>query len=1012
MPEETLRYRVEIDQSDLATQLASVKQQLDQAMGSMSFSEMGKNLPTDPLTAGIASFAESAMSTANNFQQEVVGGRDFFMQSMESGRLGFQKFRDDMYQQGLVSPPRYAHQSDYQLQQMSRGVEPLKDYGTIKSFFGEKMGMGYDKEMPISRGQYKRAMGQKWDEGKEDLADWGIFGASLLAAPATGGASLVAEGVYSVAKMTKLLDTDTEPMQEFAKFIQQSTYRNMGHKMTDAESLDASKSIRNMAYDGKVRTEVGGKSDVEDVIAEFSAQGGFLDTSTVEQYKQRAKETVENFRKVQYAIQGSTEDALKAMSDVIQGGMATGSAEASALINKAAQVGQATGTGTSEMLQLAQQGAEMVRGSGISMEKGASDMINMYSNVRQNFDSSIVQEAGGSVQAATSLQTMAYNYSNSPSGQLALAAQVGGLAMGTGSMSDVFGAAGRAMGGTPEDALDLAIKMDRVREATSPDSQLLTMGNQHLNIMKNLGIDNVSKDQFGKFMMDMGQSRTDSELLAEVVFQDPKEKIAMAMAEVLYNEQKKLDEAPSDKERLKAENSAARDKWYTDNIAKPVGDAWEAAGGVVDDVNNWLFGRDVEDENRNMWLGLRSELFLAEDQVTYKDVKDSDIISVGGKRRADEWEKTAKNKKGNYKYYIATSREEAAKRGGDLGHYSVIGEQGSAARDVAMSGTDSANDLNTNYLFQSFNNMMYKWYEAGIDVPANATHGDLLDIQNKYKKSRSSSKRAAVSDDLSVYNVRAQTKEMGRAMDEALSIVWTGGVNPQTGKRLQSASSQIGDIKDEKGPDGESLTDADLEKYAETIKDYELIGKGDENLMSGLNTGKGIYKIFNDDMRNGTSNFAKAEENILRILDSSDISEKNKTIATYQYTRIKEFKMLPAVKEAMAVKERASDKEAKRSILVANSFMKAIYAEKGQVFDALGYNMQGWEATVLLSDGLDMESVKGNLSVLKDLRAEEIERADIAGKIDPDDITSTGKVIDNNTAVMDQVLTYLKKLNE
>ena len=112
MAEEVLKYKVEIDQGDLATQLGSIKNQIDTALGSFAFSQ---NAPTqssfqNSIVGGVANFTENATSLGNQFQQSIQSSRAIFTDNLNTAQLGYKKFTEDLELAGLTSPSGYARQ--------------------------------------------------------------------------------------------------------------------------------------------------------------------------------------------------------------------------------------------------------------------------------------------------------------------------------------------------------------------------------------------------------------------------------------------------------------------------------------------------------------------------------------------------------------------------------------------------------------------------------------------------------------------------------------------------------------------------------------------------------------------------------------------------------------------------------------------------------------------------------------------------------------------------------------
>ena len=719
MAEETLRYRVEIDQADLATQLSTIKNQIDTALGSMAFNDIGQAPPMDPIVGGIANFAETAMAASSNFQQSIYDARNIFTNSFESGRLGFQKFREDMYTAGLVSPPAYAHAApSLQVAQWGGVIPGLEEAGAVKSFMAGQFGYGYDRNMPVARGTYMREMEQRFKDQIGDkvsgAAGWAALGMAFIPGMQAAGVTL---GMGTLAaEIPGLLDLESTAAENFGSFIQQASWRNAGGAYTKNEAVSAATSIRRLAENPNIRATVGDATDVENVVAEFASMGGFLDTTNVEQFKQRAKETVENFRKVQYAIQGSTEDALQVMADVMQTGMAGSAAGAANLIQTASSVGGSIGYTSQEMLQYARGGAEMVRGTAVSMERGATDAMYTLARVRSGgFDPTLINMMGGSEQASHFLQSTAYNFANTPTGRLMNAAEVGGLYGGAGSISDIFSSAGRALGGTAEDALDLVVKMNKSLETTSSSEQLSRMARADFEVMSSLGI-GVTQDRYAAYLTQRGYSYGQANMLAANAFQLPE-----SYGEALYNEAESRilsgeDQRLSAREIRRSRRKAGRSRWYRENISNPMGYLSDAISEDMSAGLEFIFGEDEESEVGRGAMQARGEIAGGNVSLAAA-LAAGDMFST---KESRAWER-------NYEQNKRWRDNNLTVRWADRKafHGTFVGASGSVARAIAMSSEQrpESNDMLSEYI-----KSVESLEEVGLSVNGNQTFSEMQDL--------------------------------------------------------------------------------------------------------------------------------------------------------------------------------------------------------------------------------------------------------------------------------------------
>lgn len=102
MAEQTVKYKVEIDQESLAEQLSAVRQQMDAAMGAASFKE--DVLPSAQNYATNAIDVSQIAPPIAQQVQEPAGSSIFqmFDKAAEKTKLGFQKFSEDVRRTGLL----------------------------------------------------------------------------------------------------------------------------------------------------------------------------------------------------------------------------------------------------------------------------------------------------------------------------------------------------------------------------------------------------------------------------------------------------------------------------------------------------------------------------------------------------------------------------------------------------------------------------------------------------------------------------------------------------------------------------------------------------------------------------------------------------------------------------------------------------------------------------------------------------------------------------------------------
>jgi hypothetical protein len=157
MAEEVLKYKVQIDSSDVAEQLTSIRSQVDLAMGSLAAQQV------QPSTfARIAQVFETANvgNIADKFRQKfetdttrTIGGiTQMLDQTATQMQLGYGRFTADARRLGLLSPTQYP---DFQapLPQMG-AIPPMNTTGALAA---AGLGSGFDPTGTFTMQEYRGA---------------------------------------------------------------------------------------------------------------------------------------------------------------------------------------------------------------------------------------------------------------------------------------------------------------------------------------------------------------------------------------------------------------------------------------------------------------------------------------------------------------------------------------------------------------------------------------------------------------------------------------------------------------------------------------------------------------------------------------------------------------------------------------------------------------------------------------------------------------------------------------
>jgi len=216
LPEETVTYKVEIDDTDLGGQLDAVRQKIDTAIGAtaMRSTELPKAqdlLESYPLLGQEftgAPTGQFAQSLDSNFWPQIAPTQSMmgqnnsqsFLHSMaaqmdeaaESLQMGYTKFTDDLRTVGLLTPPMPYPSQDFSGTPTGRGsygfTNDLVGGGYIPSFFGAVVDSGFDYTGQITPGEARRGAQYRTEKRFSDFTkDNGLVGGSIAVGAAIGG---------------------------------------------------------------------------------------------------------------------------------------------------------------------------------------------------------------------------------------------------------------------------------------------------------------------------------------------------------------------------------------------------------------------------------------------------------------------------------------------------------------------------------------------------------------------------------------------------------------------------------------------------------------------------------------------------------------------------------------------------------------------------------------------------------------------------------------------------------
>jgi len=447
MPEDTLNYKVNIDSSDIASQLEQVRGQIDSALGAMTFGAAASSASFDsPITSAGGSFIEmnpyntiNAVSSA--FENQVFstssldsqGLSAFIGSASEAFNLGYGKFSTGLRQMGLMTEmPPLIQYPQTGMDTFSLNLETIQNAPLFSQApahpvgsLGASLGVGYDNHMPMTYNEYTTAArGRLSQTVSNALVDWGptaaLAGLSFTPLAPVAAPAALAMGALELGAW--IGGDRIEERNEVAKGFQQiASHTLLGGLGKTASRGVADSVLREARSATSIRTGVDTDFAQESLLG-FADAGGFDSVRTAEEFERTALEVVKNTKKVMTTLRTTQSEALKVMADLQREGLVD-VGDMDVFSSNMAGLGQITGMGSANVMNFVRQGAEMFRGSTLGMGGGMNLMADAIQDTRDMLRGSdmgrtIVRELGGVEQATIGRVESNVNFMNSTLGLL------------------------------------------------------------------------------------------------------------------------------------------------------------------------------------------------------------------------------------------------------------------------------------------------------------------------------------------------------------------------------------------------------------------------------------------------------------------------------------------------------------------------------------------------------------------------------------------------------------------
>lgn len=427
MAEETVRYKLQIDESDISQQLNSIRQQIDSTV-------------TD-------AFSTSALSMSNN---------QILSNTISNISTGFNQFASDFSQK---------------MGAMQFGQIPSASLSTMGGQFAASMGFGYNQQMPFFMNDYQnigaKEFGQKLGEG---VRDWGLTAASMgaLAIPGIGPAvSLGLMGAdMAIGAYTGVL-RERDQMGEGLGILARGNNINLSN--VDAKNLATD--ISQFAHSYRGNSLGYSMDEINSSIMGFAAAGGFSTTQSAEQFQTKSMELIENTRLVMKSLQMFQEQAVSLMAQMETKGIGT-VGQMPSIISSATTLAGMAGINTGSMIEYGMGSVNQLQGSFLGAH--ASFDMGMQNRVLAGrmavspdaFAQESIRELGG-VDAATGYMNQQFgNFVQSGYGKtMAMALKAGWTA--DQDYSSMITAAGSYISNNPAGAIFSIPKISDVEQTSA-----------------------------------------------------------------------------------------------------------------------------------------------------------------------------------------------------------------------------------------------------------------------------------------------------------------------------------------------------------------------------------------------------------------------------------------------------------------------------------------------------------------------------------------------------------------
>lgn len=507
MPDEVIRYKIQIDDSDIADQISNVRKQVDDAIASSFSSSSALNASTSML-AGQASLSvprfdgaqfgllnQDSLSAPSVDISTTRPNIPISMSPMPTGPISFNEvgstlsdFTSNFYQNANAGFNMFTGQSNAFLANAQAGLGMFRnDIASMGPGEGlaAAFGFGYDRSMiPMSRTEFTELanmrlnVGDHVTEALPGIAG-GIIGGAI--GGAVGGIPGALLGSFAGDKifgaMGDFVTSDYTNMRQLSQGLGQMAEMSMGG-LTGGQLDAISRNILNQtsSYDFMARGQSIG--EITSTLTNFASTGGFSGTSDAAGFEAKVQAVINNAEIVARSLGTFMDQAAQIMGSLENKGIAQVQNMPS-FMGQLGAMAQAGGLTSMELMQFGLGSADALRGTGLgagaSFDMGidARVVAGRMAHSGSDYLKQAVYEMGGEESAAQQIMQSTAAFGMGPWGKIMTGARQGGFS-GYGLEGNV-GAYADWLGSDPTNFLSQGANQGRWAAGISSEQNAVAM---------------------------------------------------------------------------------------------------------------------------------------------------------------------------------------------------------------------------------------------------------------------------------------------------------------------------------------------------------------------------------------------------------------------------------------------------------------------------------------------------------------------------------------------------------